>query len=170
MRRQNEHDVYAIFSGTVILVKDDNNPYGRRVYTKHTIYFHGKIKTVYFMYAHLEYIAVKQGQTIHKGGRIGVMGNTGTKDIHLHLSCFESTPLFPSNTVDPVPYIKLGCYPTNTPMHNPFGSSGCHKSLNSHEGCDFRGSITIPGWKQGIDSLSVHYVGVKEYEESRKSS
>lgn len=65
-------------------------------------------------YIHLESAAVKVGQRVGYSTPIGVMGNTGTTDVHLHLDLFDG-----ANRIDPEPHLTLpygygGITPANT--------------------------------------------------------
>ncbi len=60
-------------------------------------------KTIY--YAHLDSIAVAQGQKVKTGDTLGFVGNTGnaiTTDPHLHFGIYRKT-----GAVNPFPYIKI---------------------------------------------------------------
>lgn len=65
--------------------KDANGNY---VILRHTI----SGKTVYSFYAHLASYNVKTGQTVSKGNKIGVVGNTGTasRGKHLHFAMMNT--------------------------------------------------------------------------------
>ena len=68
-------------------------------------------------YAHLDSINVREGQSITEGSTIGVMGNTGTTNRHLHVSMYSGgTTSFNrlDADIDPENYIRDGTWPTNT--------------------------------------------------------
>lgn len=59
-------------------------------------------------YMHLASSSVRPGQKVSYSTPIGVMGNTGTPDVHLHLDLFDG-----DTRIDPEPYLTL-----------PFGYTG----------------------------------------------
>lgn len=72
----NKVPLYALGEGTVYKTGYDKSA-GNFVYIKH-----GSVVAAYF---HLTSIAVKKGQTVHKGTRIGIAGTTGASTgTHLH--------------------------------------------------------------------------------------
>ncbi len=57
------------------------------------------------LYAHLDSVYVKVGQTVKKGQKIGVMGNTGNSyGAHLHFEVRKTSAY--SSLIDPTPYIN----------------------------------------------------------------
>ncbi|MGN0693723.1 MAG: peptidoglycan DD-metalloendopeptidase family protein [Lentihominibacter sp.] len=69
--------LYALGEGVVYKTGYDKSA-GNFVYIKH-----GSVAVAYF---HLTSIAVKKGQKVHKGTRIGISGTTGASTgVHLHL-------------------------------------------------------------------------------------
>lgn len=73
-----------------------NRSYGNCVKIKHTGGY-------YTLYAHMATIAVKKGQKVKRGQKIGTMGNTGNSyGAHLH---FEVRDRY-DDRVDPAPYIN----------------------------------------------------------------
>lgn len=72
--------VYAANSGVVDYAQ--NNSPGATGYGNLVIIKHDKGYETY--YAHLDSIGVSVGQQVKVGQQIGVRGNTGTRDIHLH--------------------------------------------------------------------------------------
>ncbi len=73
-------DSYArsVMPGTVELVQHSNTGYGNMVTLRHP----NRVRTIY---AHLDYVTVKQGQTVSQGAVLGKIGNTGSSTgTHLH--------------------------------------------------------------------------------------
>lgn len=98
-------DITAHSAGTVTYVQTGygNNPgssgnasYGNLVKIRHG---NGQ----YTLYAHLASVAVKQGDTVAKGQKIGAMGNSGNSyGAHLHFEVRNSS----DSTINPTPYIN----------------------------------------------------------------
>ena len=139
--------IYAVKDGQIIVIKTgDDNAYGNRIYIKHE---DGSTT----LYAHLDSVGsdIKVGDTVTGGDKIGVMGSTGTKDRHLHLSYFKPDveSYVSSNTSDPNKFIEFGSRPANTKVSNTFGSDYHHKSVSKHEGIDYSGrqDNLLPGWQ-----------------------
>ncbi len=112
-------DVFAMYSGKVILLKDDvianqedgDNLLGNYIYIKSESTDHNKSSSVIIIcYAHLNKVVVKNGQDVKQGEKIGESGKTGNAfDIpdwrsHLHLTIYENNTL-KSSKVDPRNYI-----------------------------------------------------------------
>lgn len=85
----NGTDILAVRDGVVVFVKEDcvagdpscGGSYGNRVDIQHNV----GGAAVISRYAHLLSVAVKNGQQVKKGEKIGVMGNTGRSfGVHLH--------------------------------------------------------------------------------------
>lgn len=72
--------IYAAGSG-VVANTGWNSANGNTITIKHMI----SGKTVYSFYAHLSSINVSKGQTVSKGQKIGVIGNTGNSSTGTHL-------------------------------------------------------------------------------------
>ena len=128
--------VWAVLGGIVMRVGDasDGSPYGTRVYIRHDS---GEVT----MYAHLESCCVFPKQIIRDCETIGIMGSSGAKEKHLHLSYFklgvrEYTSRY---TSDPAPFIAAHFMPCNTKATNPYGSTEHHPAVPFHEGIDFSG-------------------------------
>lgn len=75
--RSTKPPIYAAEGGKVEVVKSDGG------YGNYIIINHGNgLKT---LYAHLDSVSVKQGQSVSRGQTIGIMGSTGNSTgIHLH--------------------------------------------------------------------------------------
>jgi murein DD-endopeptidase MepM/ murein hydrolase activator NlpD len=87
--------VYATGPGQVYRVYDAGNGYGRAVIIQHRF-------GLYSMFAHLNRVDVRQGETVYRGQRIGGMGRTGrATGIHLHYEIWSGT----SERIDPEPFV-----------------------------------------------------------------
>lgn len=85
--------VYAGGSGTVLAAGRDNSlGYGLAVLYP-DVYNHrtGKTESLVGRYMHLKSVAVKAGQRVSAGDRLGVEGKEGTGDYHLHLEFDRDT-------------------------------------------------------------------------------
>lgn len=73
--------IYAAAGGTAIIAKGDggwNGGYGNYVVIKHS-------NGAQTLYAHMNTVAIKQGQSISQGAQIGAVGNTGrSTGAHIH--------------------------------------------------------------------------------------
>jgi murein DD-endopeptidase MepM/ murein hydrolase activator NlpD len=73
--------IYAAASGTAIIAKGDggwNGGYGSYVVIKHS-------NGAQTLYAHMNTVAIKQGQSVSQGAQIGTVGNTGrSTGAHIH--------------------------------------------------------------------------------------
>lgn len=85
--------VHAVASGQVVAIKD-------YFFTGNTVIVdHGM--GVFSLYAHLERVQVKEGQTLHQGDAIGTVGKTGrATGPHLHWSMVVN-----QNLVDPLLFV-----------------------------------------------------------------
>ena len=106
VKNRNELDyIMAHSPGTVSYVQTGykNNPgssgnasYGNLVKIKHT-------NGYYTLYAHLDSVSVKTGQTVTKGQTIGFMGNSGNSyGAHLHFEVRNTSDV----RINPTPYIN----------------------------------------------------------------
>jgi murein DD-endopeptidase MepM/ murein hydrolase activator NlpD/uncharacterized protein YgiM (DUF1202 family) len=100
-------NVYAGADGEVYRAgHPKGHPYGLHVRIRHE--FGGKV--YHSIYGHLSKILVESGQQVSAGELIGLADNTGNSfGSHLHLTLKvegESTPGYPSNIVDPWPYLQ----------------------------------------------------------------
>ena len=82
-----DKNIYAASSGTVAKV-GYNGANGNYVILKHNL----SGKTVYSFYAHLSSYCVRNGQTVDKGSKIGIIGNTGSSSFgtHLHFAVVDT--------------------------------------------------------------------------------
>ncbi|MCM3668910.1 M23 family metallopeptidase [Mesobacillus maritimus] len=77
--RPSERSIKTIDNGVVVSAGNQNDGYGNKVIIDHQ----NGYRT---LYAHLNSISVKAGQTVAKGSKIGVMGSTGdSTGVHLHI-------------------------------------------------------------------------------------
>ncbi|GAP16105.1 protein containg RHS repeat-associated core domain [Longilinea arvoryzae] len=77
---ENDTNIYSIYPGIVVFVGEDDKNGGNKVVIRH--FYNGK--SYYSMYYHLASSAVEVGDMVNRGYVVGVMGNTGTSDLHLH--------------------------------------------------------------------------------------
>lgn len=105
VKRTNELDtIIAHSAGSVVLVQTGygnapgstgNASYGNLVKIRHE-------NGYYTLYAHLESVSVKNGDSVSKGQAIGYMGNTGNSyGAHLHFEVRNAS----DSRIDPTPYI-----------------------------------------------------------------
>ncbi|WP_243387204.1 M23 family metallopeptidase [Bacillus kexueae] len=84
--RPSNYTIKAADNGTVVSAGYDGG-YGNKVVINHN----NGMKTVY---AHLDSISVKVGQTVSRGQKIGVMGSTGNSTgVHLHFEVYVNGSL-----------------------------------------------------------------------------
>ncbi len=92
--RPSNYNILAADSGTVTQASNQGG-YGNVIRIDHN----NGIET---LYAHLESMDVSVGQTVAKGEKIGVMGQTGNSTgIHLHFEVYEN-----GNLKDPMDYLN----------------------------------------------------------------
>jgi len=96
-------DVYAAADGEVIYVETNGGHgggWGNRI-----VVYHGF--GIYTSYNHLKKngVLVKRGDKVRAGQKIGIQGNTETKDVHLHFELMFGG-WGPDNRVDPAPYFS----------------------------------------------------------------
>jgi murein DD-endopeptidase MepM/ murein hydrolase activator NlpD len=126
--------IYSIGKGTVIKRVDSvsRTGFGRYVVIRHdNVNYDGCSdcpKSVYSLYAHLQSIDKnfpKENKTVESDQLIGIMGNSGTKAIHLHFQIQEAswgpTPFWPKYTDSAG---KLQPYPTGQNC-GPNGKEWC---------------------------------------------
>lgn len=86
--------IFAAHDGMVVYAGKDFKGYGKMV----LIEYNGEWAS---LYAHLDRIAVKEGQYVEKGQTIGQMGRTGrASGVHLHFELIRN-----KQTIDPVPLL-----------------------------------------------------------------
>ena len=131
-------DVFCQRKSKVLhVIKDDGvRAYGNTVYTEDDL---GNR----FIFAHLDWVSVKPGDTIEPWEAFAGIGDTGysPNGPHLHWGMFPKGAGYmgASTAIDPSLYLKKYGYPCNTEMTNPFGSEICNPKLKGHEGIDFSG-------------------------------
>lgn len=76
--------VYATAKGVVLAAKDYGAPWGNVIYMEHHFIENAKQVIVYSLYAHLNEVFIKQGDTIDKRFKIGTIG-TGHHSFPAHL-------------------------------------------------------------------------------------
>ena len=87
-------------AGKIVEVKKDVSGYGNHIVVDHGFGYQS-------LYAHLESVDVKEGQTVAKGERIGAVGSTGTSTApHLHYEVH-----FKGQPVNPIHYCMDGLTP-----------------------------------------------------------
>ena len=134
-------DVFCQRKSKVLLtIKDDGKrAYGNTVYTEDDL---GNR----FIFAHLDFFNVEQGDIIEPWETFAEIGETGycPSGSHLHWGMFPkgSGYMGASTAIDPTLYLKKYGYPCNTQITNNFGSKICNPKLKGHEGIDFS------GWKE----------------------
>ncbi|MFH0894020.1 MAG: L,D-transpeptidase family protein [Bacteroidota bacterium] len=78
--------VYSIANGIVLTAENYGSPWGKVVYVMHRFLENGKIDTVFSLYAHLDEMFVKTGDTVKRRKNIGTIGTgDGAYIAHLHL-------------------------------------------------------------------------------------
>ena len=91
-----DKNVYAIADGVVESVNAHGKAYGKHVCIKHS---DGMVS----LYAHLASVAVKVGQRIKVGQKVGVMGATGNASgAHLHLELHQRRYRYPAKGSSPL--------------------------------------------------------------------
>ena len=91
-----DKNVYAIADGVVESVNAHGKSYGKHVCIKHA---DGMVS----LYAHLANVAVKIGQSIKIGQKVGVMGATGNANgAHLHLELHQGRYRYPAKGSSPL--------------------------------------------------------------------
>ena len=156
-KRKNKWGVYAPKDGMVIVVKDTDSEYGKRIYIK---YADGYTT----IQGHNSEILVCAWQMVTKGQLIAIMGDTGSgipaPNKHGHLGLIPpGRPLnnLKENCINPVPWlVDGGCYPYNTKVTYGFQHD---YGLYFHEGIDFSGleENLIEGWQNGIEANTQRY-------------
>jgi len=80
--------VYTIAHGVVVLARDVRKGWGNCVIVRHA-YLNPRTRKVEYLdslYAHLDFVSVKEGQVVSRGDQLGGIGtNRGMYTAHLHL-------------------------------------------------------------------------------------
>jgi murein DD-endopeptidase MepM/ murein hydrolase activator NlpD len=98
--------ILAAHDGTVIYVGRDFRGYGRMILIE------GRQGWA-SLYAHLNRAKVKEGQRVHQGEKIGLMGKTGrATGVHLHFEMRKDR-----GPVDPLLYLPQALTPVRAPAH-----------------------------------------------------
>lgn len=96
MQGMDDKNVCAIADGVVESVNAHGTAYGKHVCIKHS---DGMVS----LYAHLSSVAVKVGQSIKIGQKVGVMGATGNASgAHLHLELHQGRYRYPAKGSNPL--------------------------------------------------------------------
>lgn len=75
----------------------------------------------HMLYAHLASMTVKAGQTVSRGQRVGIVGNTGGNyAVHLHVELSTTGKFSDGNTIDPQNYLGITGSNTTT-LESPRG-------------------------------------------------
>ncbi|MGM0901525.1 MAG: peptidoglycan DD-metalloendopeptidase family protein [Bacillota bacterium] len=91
--RPSERTIKSVDNGVVVSTGNRGDGYGNKVIIDHQ----NGYRT---LYAHLESISVQPGQTVSRGGKIGVMGSTGNSTgVHLHIEVTKNGKLVDPRTV-----------------------------------------------------------------------
>lgn len=84
--------VYAIGKGLVVAANNFGYPWGNVVFVKHKYLENGKILVCFSLYAHLEAMSIKVGDTIVKRQQLGTIGTgEGAYPAHLHMEIRKSS-------------------------------------------------------------------------------
>lgn len=77
--------VYTMGHGIVVLARDVRKGWGNAVIVRHAYREGAEVKTVDSLYAHLQRITVREGQSVTRGQQVGTIGtNRGMYEAHLH--------------------------------------------------------------------------------------
>lgn len=78
--------IYCIGDGIVVFARDCHMGWGNVIIVRHAYREGGVTRNVDSLYAHLQKILVRSGQTVRRGEQIATLGNAhGLYDAHLHL-------------------------------------------------------------------------------------
>jgi murein DD-endopeptidase MepM/ murein hydrolase activator NlpD len=109
--------VYSTAKGKIIEAKDFGAPWGNVVCIEHKYHENGKIKIVYSLYAHLNEIKIKKGNTIRKREQLGTIGDGhGSYPAHLHFEMRKEsmkdleTTYWPSSNGKSIEWVKENYY------------------------------------------------------------
>ena len=83
--------VFNIGDGVVLLARDVHVAWGNVVVIRHAYFEAKKVQFVDSLYAHLDRIQVKEGDTVSRGQQIGTIGNNhGMYPSHLHFELHKN--------------------------------------------------------------------------------
>lgn len=83
--------VFSIGRGVVILARDVHVAWGNVIIIRHAYFEQGETKFIDSLYAHLDRINVKEGDSVTKGYPIGSIGNNhGMYPAHLHFEIHKN--------------------------------------------------------------------------------
>ena len=83
--------VHSIGTGVVVLARDVHVAWGNVIIVRHAYLEQGKITFIDSLYAHLDRIHVKEGDTVARGQQIGAIGNNhGMYPAHLHFEVHKN--------------------------------------------------------------------------------
>ena len=153
MKRTNKWGIYAPKKGVIKHALKTPSEYGNRIYIMHD---DGYVSIL----AHLREILVGEGQRVAGGDIIGIMGDSGSDNKHLHFGLIppmRSLIDLKTNCINPVPWLTNGGhYPCNTKV--TYGFQHDYGDY-LHEGIDFSGLTKnlIKGWRRGIMANTQRY-------------
>ncbi|HCW74265.1 MAG TPA: peptidase M23, partial [Clostridiaceae bacterium] len=89
-----------------VTISKNSGAYGKHVMISHSL----KNQKYVTVYAHMNSLSVKSGQTVSKGMKIGTVGNTGNSfGNHLHFEIHKNSYKYSSysaaNSVNPLNYL-----------------------------------------------------------------
>ncbi len=83
--------VFSIAQGKVILARDVHVAWGNVIIVRHAYFEKGKTEFIDSLYAHLDRIDVKEGDTVSRGQHIAAIGNNhGMYPSHLHFEIHKN--------------------------------------------------------------------------------
>lgn len=166
---KNQFDIYAPYDCVIHYIgsesemrngKEYKSKFGLRVYAEIQSNLYPEMV---MLFAHLSEVTVRRGQYVHKGQKIGVMGNTGTVARHLHFGLYPSVnELSAKYAIDPRELLKTGYPVCNTKQSGAWNEDYSHIHTwyvdkygkpYLHAGVDFSGlqSNLIDGWEHDCD-------------------
>ncbi len=109
--------IYATAKGIVLHAENYSSPWGKTVVIEHRYIENAHIKKVYSVYAHLDKMLVKKGETLNRGQKLGTIGTgEGAHLAHLHfemrkpsIASYEPT-YWPSSHGRSVEWVKEHYY------------------------------------------------------------
>jgi murein DD-endopeptidase MepM/ murein hydrolase activator NlpD len=121
--------VCAIGNGIVVLARDVQLGWGNVVILRHAYWDEGELKYIDSLYGHLSEIAVREGEIVRRGQRIGGIGNNrGMYHAHLHFEIRKNLRIGMKRSAFPRDY---SCYfdPTDFIKDHRAISGGPEKAL-----------------------------------------